>query len=116
MSSSSPYTRPKLIIYQIPTEERTLFPPSPRIFHPILPNPTAYWHIRGSPLAFENIGFSKASDITLPEHAPGNSGRAGKVKFLLCAECDLGPVGWSFEGGSEAWLVVEQVRYGIAPT
>jgi hypothetical protein len=35
----------------------------------------------------------------------------GKVKWLICAECDLGPVGWSFEGGKESWVAVERVRY-----
>jgi hypothetical protein len=35
----------------------------------------------------------------------------GKVKWLICAECDLGPVGWSFEGGKESWVAMERVRY-----
>ena len=34
------------------------------------------------------------------------------MKWLICAECDLGPLGWGFEGGKEAWVGVERVRYG----
>ena len=67
-------------------------------------------------MTFENIGFSKTSTKTLPEGAPGLSEAQGKVKFLICAECDLGPIGWSFEGGTEAWLAVERVRYGVNTT
>ena len=62
-------------------------------------------------MAFENIGYSRPSDKSLSDHAPGmQSGK--KVKWLICAECDLGPVGWSFEGGDESWLAVDRVRYG----
>lgn len=62
-------------------------------------------------MAFENIGYSRPSDKTLPSDAPGmESGK--KVKWLICAECDLGPVGWSFEGGQESWLDVGRLRYG----
>ena len=67
----------------------------------------------GSPFAFDNIGFSKAdAAATLPAHTPGGPGPAGKVKWLICAECDLGPLGWSFEGGNEAYLAVDRLRYG----
>lgn len=64
-------------------------------------------------MCFENIGFSKESDMALPPGAPGADGARGKkVKWLICAECDLGPIGWSYEGGSEAWLGADRVRYG----
>jgi len=36
-----------------------------------------------------------------------------RLKLLACAECDLGPLGWSEEGGSEYWLACSRVRYGI---
>lgn len=33
------------------------------------------------------------------------------MKLLLCAECDLGPVGWCEEGGSEFYLACNRVGY-----
>ena len=65
-------------------------------------------------MAFENIGYSRPSEtMSLPAGAPGmDSGK--QVKWLICAECDLGPVGWSFQGGQESWLSADRVRYGKA--
>jgi hypothetical protein len=34
-----------------------------------------------------------------------------KLKLLACAECDLGPLGWSEEGGTEFWLTCSRVGY-----
>ena len=43
----------------------------------------------------------------------GNTFFAGQqLKLLACAECDLGPLGWSEEGGSEYWLACSRVSYG----
>jgi len=79
---------------------------------PFKPTGTAYWHVIGSPFAFDNIGFSKPDPNTvLPANIPGASDAKGKIKWLICAECDLGPIGWSFEGSSEAWLAVDRLRY-----
>ncbi len=63
-------------------------------------------------MAFENVGYSRASEKPLSAGAPGN-GEGKNVKWLVCAECDLGPIGWSFEGGNESWLDVGRVRYGV---
>jgi len=63
-------------------------------------------------MSFENIGYSRASDLPLNLPDDEESKEKGKVKFLICAECDLGPVGWGHEGGDEAWVAVERVRYG----
>jgi hypothetical protein len=87
------------------------------------PETTHWWLITPSPMQFENIGFSR------PVHAQGTSGRypygwvvdrlddlflSGKqLKLLSCAECDLGPLGWSEEGGSEFWLACARVGYRI---
>ena len=98
---------------QIPAEDDSHLPPSA----PILGSPSdqaAYWHITGSPMSFDNIGFSRPSDKALGSGAPG-SDEGRKVKWLICADCDLGPIGWSYEGGTEAWLAVERVRYGARP-
>ncbi|OCF41023.1 hypothetical protein I317_05134 [Kwoniella heveanensis CBS 569] len=93
-----------------------------------------HWHVPQSPFSFDNIGFSKP-DLNNPDPlpsfvprpgqkqyqvpvqegpmtAPGAGSGGAKVKWLICAECDLGPIGWSWEGGNEAWLVADRVTYG----
>ncbi|EGN94361.1 hypothetical protein SERLA73DRAFT_144035 [Serpula lacrymans var. lacrymans S7.3] len=79
-------------------------PVHPRL--PALPAPPAtahWWLITPSPMAFENIGFTQ----------PVQSANAGakKLKLLICAECDLGALGWSEEGGTEFWLACSRVNY-----
>jgi hypothetical protein len=37
--------------------------------------------------------------------------RGSRIKWLICADCDLGPLGWSYEGGSEAWIAADRLRY-----
>lgn len=69
-------------------------------------------------MAFENIGFSKpvgdsGEDI---EHSPKinefpNEYSGSRKKLLACAECDLGPLGWCEEGGTEFWLACSRVAY-----
>ncbi|KIS00571.1 hypothetical protein L804_01986 [Cryptococcus deuterogattii 2001/935-1] len=85
------------------------------------PSPTAphaAWHIASGPFAFDNIGFSRPdASTTLPPHTPSGAGseqeaNKGKVKWLICADCDLGPLGWTYEGERDAWLAVERVSYG----
>lgn len=75
-------------------------------------------------MAFENIGFTHPvqpltnSGISLCLLNPSLkvhyciffAGR--RLKLLACAECDLGPLGWSEEGGSEYWLACSRVGYG----
>ncbi|KAJ7451173.1 Mss4-like protein [Mycena latifolia] len=71
---------------------------------PALPEPpalAAWWLVTPSPMEFENIGFSK----------PLSSDAGGQMKLLVCAECDLGPVGWSEVGGTEFWLACSRVGY-----
>lgn len=64
-------------------------------------------------MAFENVGYSRSGDIALPSTVPRlEQDKGRKVKWLICAECDLGPVGWSFEGGQDSYLAVDRVRYG----
>ncbi|KAJ6567707.1 acyl-CoA N-acyltransferase [Mycena vulgaris] len=73
---------------------------------PALPLPPAtaqWWIITPSPMEFENIGFS---------HAVESLG--GKMKLLACAECDLGPLGWCKEGGTEFWLACSRLGYQTA--
>lgn len=70
---------------------------------PVPPETAQWWLITGSSTTFENIGFTHPVQ-------PTNSGR--QVRLLACAECDLGPLGWSEEGGSEYWLACSRVSYG----
>ncbi|KAH9919500.1 acyl-CoA N-acyltransferase [Epithele typhae] len=74
-----------------------------------LPAPPAqaeWWLVRGSAMAFENIGFSRPVQGL---SAPGG----GRMKLLACAECDLGPLGWCEEGGREFWLACNRVGYRV---
>ncbi|BEI85199.1 hypothetical protein CcaverHIS002_0506000 [Cutaneotrichosporon cavernicola] len=77
--------------------DATPFPP---------PGNTAYWRVDGGPYAFDNIGFSRNVDATLPAGAPG---AGGKVKWLICAECDIGPIGWTTEGGQSSWVAADRL-------
>ncbi|KAE9394079.1 Mss4-like protein [Gymnopus androsaceus JB14] len=79
--------------------------------HPLLPAlPSSsesihWWLVTPSPMEFENIGFSR------PVESLSLSPSGKKLKLLACAECDLGPLGWSEEGGNEFWLVCSRVGY-----
>ncbi|KZT25593.1 Mss4-like protein [Neolentinus lepideus HHB14362 ss-1] len=71
-----------------------------------LPDPqtrTHWWLVTPSPMAFENIGFSK----------PLVGSTNPNMKLLACAECDLGPLGWCEQGGKEFWLAAGRVRYSV---
>ncbi|KAJ7595949.1 acyl-CoA N-acyltransferase [Mycena floridula] len=75
---------------------------------PLLPHISAengmslWWLVAPSPMEFENIAFSHAVDNAI---LPGL-----KLKLLACAECDLGPIGWCEEGGTEFFLSPIRVR------
>jgi hypothetical protein len=91
----------------MPEDEKAPFKPDPKVTTngSDAKEATLYWHVDGSPFAFENIGFSRAIEGV-------NKGKEKSIKWLVCAECDLGPLGWCYEGGSEAWLSVGRVKYG----
>ncbi|WWC67311.1 uncharacterized protein I206_101219 [Kwoniella pini CBS 10737] len=78
-------------------------------------SPHLYWSIPSGPFSFENIGFSRPDtsiiNDSLPNFIPKDVNEKSKIKWLICAECDLGPIGWSFEGGKGAWLDVKRLRY-----
>ncbi|KAJ7071354.1 Mss4-like protein [Mycena amicta] len=79
------------------TQESSLLPP--------LPEPPAlvdWWLVGPSPMEFENVGFTHAT-----------SHGATPLKLLTCAECDLGPLGWSEVGGTEFWLACSRVGYRV---
>jgi len=62
-------------------------------------------------MVFENIGFSETLPTDRSSSEPSNGSRP--VKLLICAECDLGPLGWVEEGpgGMTYWLVADRVGY-----
>lgn len=50
---------------------------------------------------FENVGFSKTVDQT--------------VKYLICADCERGPIGWhDISNRKEYFVSAERVKYGSA--
>ncbi|KIK95209.1 hypothetical protein PAXRUDRAFT_827235 [Paxillus rubicundulus Ve08.2h10] len=76
---------------------------------PVPPETTQWWLVTPSPMAFENIGFSR------PVASAGDSSALPKLlTFLICADCDVGPLGWSEEGGKEFWLACSRVKYAVA--
>ncbi|KAJ3773939.1 Mss4-like protein [Lentinula raphanica] len=85
--------------------------PSDIPIHPLLPPlPSSsesmhWWLITPSPMSFENIGFSRPVE-SIPLSPSGKL-----FKLLACAECDLGPLGWSEEQGTEFWLACSRVAY-----
>ncbi|KAF9223209.1 Mss4-like protein [Gyrodon lividus] len=73
---------------------------------PAAPATVQWWLVTPSPLAFENIGFS------LPVVSAEDSSAPLKLlKFLICADCDIGPLGWCEEGSGEFWLACSRVKY-----
>ncbi|KAF8631457.1 hypothetical protein AX15_002395 [Amanita polypyramis BW_CC] len=73
---------------------------------PALPEPpetTHWWLVTPSPMTFENIGFSYPV-ASLSANEP-------QMKLLACAECDLGPLGWTEAGSTEFWLACGRVAY-----
>lgn len=90
---------------------------------PPMPTPPAlqkWWRVTPNAMAFENIGFSKSIEshgmrfLSCIFSSALNSFIDGKrLKLLSCAECDLGPLGWCAEGGSEFWLASTRVGYRV---
>ncbi|KAF5373595.1 hypothetical protein D9758_000777 [Tetrapyrgos nigripes] len=72
---------------------------------PESPEQSHWWLITPNPMQFENIGFSR------PVESLSVSPSGKKLKLLACAECDLGPLGWSEEGGTEFWIACSRVGY-----
>ncbi|KAG8700461.1 hypothetical protein FRC09_005948 [Ceratobasidium sp. 395] len=97
-------------VWHDPTSTSTSTPSHPDIFSTPAPDfpaplpppdqPSRWWLITPSQMQFENIGFSRAV------------GGEGGIKYLSCAECDLGPLGWCAERGpTEFWVNAGRVGY-----
>ncbi|KAL7412374.1 Mss4-like protein [Mrakia frigida] len=100
--SSGPFVAP-------PASSSDTSSSSPNTSSDSSPSTTPYWLVSNSPFGFENAGFSR----NVPSSIKDTKGSDLKLKYLICADCDLGPLGWSTEGGKEAWVAVERVGYGV---
>ncbi|KAF9511632.1 hypothetical protein BS47DRAFT_1330774 [Hydnum rufescens UP504] len=72
---------------------------------PPLGESASWWLVSPSPMIFDNIAFSR------PLPTPQPNALEPRIKLLACAICDLGPIGWSLEGGSEFWVYCGRVGY-----
>lgn len=64
-------------------------------------NLTDFWLVQNM-LDFENLGFSKTVE--------------GK-KFLICADCEIGPLGWhDLQVPNEFYVACKRVKYGSEQT
>ncbi|GAA6064257.1 hypothetical protein JCM10212_006406 [Sporobolomyces blumeae] len=71
-----------------------------------------YWSL-SSPLAFENIGFTRSVPPQSSASGSSNSdstargGDQQEIKYLTCADCDFGPLGWHDTQGRDLGLEVQ---------
>lgn len=57
---------------------------------------TAHWVV-GDIFDFENVGFTKG---------------VGNIKYLICADCEIGPIGWHFIDEKRSYYVsLERVNH-----
>lgn len=54
-----------------------------------------YWMV-GDKFAFENIGFSNA---------------VSGVQYLICADCEIGPIGWYDKSTQSCYVSASRVNY-----
>ncbi|XP_005093561.2 guanine nucleotide exchange factor MSS4 [Aplysia californica] len=58
---------------------------------------TDYWHVSDM-MTFDNVGFSKTVD---------------NIKYLICADCEIGPIGWhSVLDKTAYYIAVDRVKHG----
>ncbi|SCV69357.1 BQ2448_2377 [Microbotryum intermedium] len=75
-----------------------------------------YWSL-SSPLAFENIGFSGNAPPPRPSlmtsaQTETPSIATSAIKYLICADCDIGPLGWHDTEGRDLGVEVAQENEG----
>lgn len=102
----------------IATEARAQLPPLPFLIASTQSTPAdsstsqGYWSIP-SPLAFENIGFSRnTAPLPSTNTASSVSIPSGTIKYLICADCDQGPLGWHDTEGRDLGIEVELENEG----
>ena len=57
-----------------------------------------YWKV-DEMMVFENIGFTKTDGLNQ------------SLRYLCCADCDLGPLGFNVIGEKECYVAADRVRY-----
>ncbi|OBZ77712.1 putative N-acetyltransferase C9.02c [Grifola frondosa] len=92
-----------------------LEPPGHPVSSPLaaLPTPPAtmqWWLVTPNARSLK-ISGSRAQFIAQTDVVVHTELGSKRLKMLLCAECDLGPLGWCEEGGSEFWLACNRVGY-----
>ncbi|BGP19617.1 hypothetical protein JCM10213_008319 [Rhodosporidiobolus nylandii] len=67
-----------------------------------------YWSIP-SPLSFENIGFSRnaAPPSSSASASSSSAPPPANIKYLTCADCDHGPLGWHDTEGRDLGMEVQ---------
>lgn len=122
------YQSSLLLDVQLPQDPNAPFDEDPKAdasAHPDIKDPAPFWHVGGVPMVFENIGFTRNVKV---EDGAKNTKQG--LKWLICAECDigklcansprrdlqlitayLGPLGWCYEGETEAWLSPSRLSY-----
>ncbi|XP_059171222.1 guanine nucleotide exchange factor MSS4-like [Physella acuta] len=56
-----------------------------------------FWHVADM-LTFDNVGFSKT---------------VNNIKYLMCADCEVGPIGWhSVQDKKAYYIAVDRVKHG----
>ncbi|GAA5881788.1 hypothetical protein JCM16303_006452 [Sporobolomyces ruberrimus] len=94
-----------------PLPRRIDAPPRPSAASPHL----GYWTL-SSPLAFENIGFTRSlppsSSHPPPGQAPPSMTTTSQIKYLTCADCDFGPLGWHDTEGRDLGVEVQEENEG----
>lgn len=57
---------------------------------------TAHWFVEDM-FTFENVGFTK--DV-------------GRIKYLICADCEIGPIGWHcLDDKTSFYVALERVNH-----
>lgn len=68
----------------------------------------SFWLVP-SPMAFENIGFTKGVVSSSDSSSSAFLPEGGSVRYLACADCDCGPLGYHIESkGSDLGREVEE--------
>lgn len=65
-----------------------------------------YWSVTHM-LDFENIGFTKPTAYKKDGEIMTN------IRYLTCAGCDIGPIGYEAFGGVKFYIAADRVRYKV---
>lgn len=60
-------------------------------------NLNQYWEVADK-FSFENIGFSNT---------------VSGMKYLTCADCEIGPIGWFDPASQQSYVCVSRIKYKV---